>query len=74
MLIEWRVVSKVRGKGVLGCEGWDFVFTLCRVVPWLGVSLHGCSSKGQPLLLTLDMGYLLMSSTPDLGPKKSKER
>ena len=24
-----------------------------------GVSLHGCSSKVQPLLLTLDEGYLL---------------
>ena len=24
-----------------------------------GVSLHGCSSKAQPLLLTLDKGYLL---------------
>ena len=26
-----------------------------------GVSLHGCSSKAQPLLLTLDKGYLLNS-------------
>ena len=26
-----------------------------------GVSLHGCSSKAQPLLLTLDEGYLLTS-------------
>ena len=24
----------------------------------VGVSLHGCSSKAQPLLLTLDEGYL----------------
>ena len=24
-----------------------------------GISLHGCSSKAQPLLLTLDEGYLL---------------
>ena len=31
------------------------------------VSLHGCSSKVQPLLLTLDMGYLLTATTPDLG-------
>ena len=31
-----------------------------------GVSLHGCSSKAQPLLLTLDEGYLLMASPPDL--------
>ena len=25
----------------------------------VGVSPHGCSSKAQPLLLTLDEGYLL---------------
>ena len=32
----------------------------------LGVSLHGCSSKAQPLLLTLDEGYLLTAAPPDL--------
>ena len=32
----------------------------------LGVSLHGCSSKVQPLLLTLDKGYLLRAAPPDL--------
>ena len=32
-----------------------------------GVSLHGCSSKVQPLLLTLNVGYLLLAATPDLG-------
>ena len=31
-----------------------------------GVSLHGCSSKVQPLLLTLDEGYLLTAALPDL--------
>ena len=31
-----------------------------------GVSLHGCSSKAQLLLLTLDEGYLLTTATPDL--------
>ena len=30
------------------------------------VSLHGCSSKVQPLLLTLDEGYLLRVAPPDL--------
>ena len=30
------------------------------------VSLHGCSSKVQPLLRTLDEGYLLMAAPPDL--------
>ena len=33
-----------------------------------GVSLHGCSSKAQPLLLTLDEGYLLTATPPDLKP------
>ena len=31
-----------------------------------GVSLHGCSSKAQPLFLTLDEGYLLTTTVPDL--------
>ena len=31
-----------------------------------GVSLHGYSSKAQPLLLTLDEGYLLTTAPPDL--------
>ena len=31
-----------------------------------GVSLHVCSSKAQPLLLTLDEGYLLTAAPPDL--------
>ena len=31
-----------------------------------GVSLHCCSSKAQPLLLTLDEGYLLTAAPPDL--------
>ena len=32
----------------------------------LGVSLYGYSSKAQPLLLTLDEGYLLTATLPDL--------
>ena len=31
-----------------------------------GVSLHGCSSKVQPVLLSLDEGYLLTATLPDL--------
>ena len=31
-----------------------------------GVSLHGCSSKAQLLLLTLGEGYLLTTTSPDL--------
>ena len=30
------------------------------------VSLHSCSTKAQPLLLTLDKGYLLTAALPDL--------
>ena len=32
----------------------------------LGVPLQGCSSKTQPLLLTLDEGYLLTAAPADL--------
>ena len=31
-----------------------------------GVSLHSCSTKTQPLLLTLDEGYLLIAAPPEL--------
>ena len=31
-----------------------------------GVCLHGCCSKAQLLLLTLEEGYLLMATPPDL--------
>ena len=31
-----------------------------------GVSLHGCSSKVQPMLPTLDEGYLLTAAPSDL--------
>ena len=31
-----------------------------------GVSLHSCSSKLQPLFVTLDKGYLLTAAPPDL--------
>ena len=39
---------------------------LCFSYLGRGVSLHGCSSKAQPLLLTLDEGYLLTAAPPDL--------
>ena len=31
-----------------------------------GVSLQGCSSKAQPLLLTLEEGHLLTATPPDI--------
>ena len=42
--------------------------TVCLGFSYLGrgVSLHCCSSKAQPLLLTLDKGYRLISALPDL--------
>ena len=33
---------------------------------WRGISLHGCSSKAQLLLFTLDEGYLLTTAFPYL--------
>ena len=36
------------------------------LLPWIRVSFNGCSSKAQPLLLTLDEGYLLTAAPPDL--------
>ena len=38
------------------------------LLPWTWVSLHGCSSKVQLLLLTFDEGYLLTATPPDLEP------
>ena len=32
----------------------------------VGVSLYGCCSKAQPLLLTFGEGYLLTAASPDL--------
>ena len=34
--------------------------------PGHGVSLYGCSNKVQPLLVTLNEGYLLTATPPDL--------
>ena len=42
-------------------------YCLTFLLPWAwGISLHGCSSKVQPLLLTLDEGYLLTAALSDL--------
>ena len=40
--------------------------------PGRGVSLHGCSSKAQLLLLPLDEGYLLTAAIPDLQRGSSR--
>ena len=41
------------------------------LLPSCEICLHGCSSKGQLLLLTLYVGYLFTASAPDLVRKVS---
>ena len=48
------------------CLLQHFPSYLCFSYFGRGVSLHGCSSKAQLLLLTLDKGYLLTAAPPDL--------
>ena len=42
------------------------IIVLGFLLLWTWVSLHGCSSKVQLLLLTLDEGYLLRATPSDL--------
>ena len=59
---------------------WLWFWCVCPLMPsrntyhltW--VSLHGYSSKAQPLLLTLDKGYLLTAAPPDLERGVAKVR
>ena len=44
----------------------DLLFYLGFSYLGRGISLNSCSSKVQPLLLTLDEGYLLTTALPDL--------
>ena len=46
------------------CNTYHLTWVSCTL--HVGLSLHGCSSKAQPLLLTLDKGYLLTAAVPDL--------
>ena len=57
---EWGLILNVNLPLPLSC--WGFSFALgCGVLP------HGRSSKAQPLLLTLDVGYLLTATAPNFG-------
>ena len=47
-------------------SGNTYCLTWVSLTLDVGVSLHGCSSKVQLLLLTLDEGYLLTAAPPDL--------
>ena len=46
-------------------RGWTQVDPEIEILHTGGLD-HGCSSKVQPLLLTLDEGYLLTAALPDL--------
>ena len=69
-----RSLSHLTLPGALG-SGWGkdyYLYIFSLVTKYFfsylggGVSLHGCSSKAQLLLLTLDKGYLLRAAPPDL--------
>ena len=51
---------------ILRLKGFENSYTLGFSYLGRGVSLHSCSSKAQPLLPTLDEGYLLTAAVPDL--------
>ena len=51
---------------ILGGPTWHGLVSLSQTRLGYGVSLQGCSSKAQPLLLNLQEGYLLMATPPDL--------
>ena len=59
IVVSVYLPSDALSQGLLSC--WEFFYLGC------GVSLHGCSSKAQPLYLTLDVGCLLTAATPDFG-------
>ena len=67
VLLDWLVFSE-HGFSVsaLWCPLATLTLLLGFLLPWHGVSLHGCSSKAQPLFLTLDEGYLLTAAVVDL--------
>ena len=67
-------LSHLTLPGALG-SGWGkdyYLYIFSLVTKYFfsylggGVSLHGCSSKAQPLLLTLDEVYLLTAALPGL--------
>ena len=57
-MVSMSLPSDALSQRLLPCLGFSY---LAR-----GVPLHGCSSKAQPLLLTVDEGYLLTAAPPDL--------
>ena len=67
MWLDWLVFCEYGfSVSALWCPLATLTILLGFLLPWRGVSLHGCSSKTQPLFLTLDKGYLLTTAVPDL--------
>ena len=77
----WFSFIELNKAVVLVCLDWlvfcDYGFSVSALLQRLssylgfsylghGVSLHSCSSKVQPLILSLDAGYLLTTAPPDL--------
>ena len=58
--LDWLVFCEYAfSVSALWCPLATPTVLLGFLLPWTWVSLHSCSSKAQPLLLTLDEGYLL---------------
>ena len=58
IMVSVRVPSDALWQHLLSYLGFSYL--------GCGVSLHDCSSKVHELLLTLDEGYLLTATPPDL--------
>ena len=54
---------------LVGTAVLSFLLPLCIIT--IHKPIHGCSSKAQPLLLTLDEGYLLTAALSDLQRSSS---
>ena len=60
MWLDWLVFCDYGfSVSALWCPLTTSTVLLGFLLPWTWVSLHGCSWKAQPLLLTLEKGYLL---------------
>ena len=67
--LDWLVFCEYGfSVSALWCSLATRTILLGFLLPWAWgiLSLHGCSSKAQPVLLTLDEGYLFTTALPDL--------
>ena len=67
LLLDWLVFCEY-GFSVfaLWCPLATLTVLVGFLLPWAWEILHGCYSKAQPFLLTLDEEYLLTATLPDL--------